>query len=80
MEQPEKKRMGRPPKNPALGTLTAAQRKQQERFRQAARLDYRTEHEWTEADCLRALARPLWRGTPLARAAWEKLGKLHGYL
>lgn len=79
MEQTGKKRMGRPPKNPVLGARSAADRQRDKRVKQDEALNNRDSHEWDEADCLRALARPGWRGTPMGEAAWRQLGILLKY-
>jgi len=40
---------GRPAKRPSVGAMTAAERKREQRARQAEAIQERDSHEWTEA-------------------------------
>ena len=78
MENLVKKR-GRPPKNPAIGSKTVAQRQREYRERQRASLVTRQSHEWTRRECLEALSGTYWENDAIGKAAWLQLGKLLGY-
>ena len=78
MENPVKKR-GRPPKNPAIGTRTTAERQREYRERQRASLATRESHEWTRRECLEALSGTYRENDAIGKAAWLQLGKLLGY-
>ncbi len=70
---------------PTIGrtAMTTAERKRGQRARQRAALvapaedGGKAEADWTAQECLLALQ--TMPGTPTAKAAWEQLGKLHGY-
>jgi hypothetical protein len=69
---------GRKPTRPN-GAMTPAQRKAEQRSRQATAINERDSHEWTEAECLLVLAGKTWRGTVIDRQAWLRIGQLRGY-
>lgn len=71
---------GRPAKRPTLGAMTAAQRKREQRTRQAEAIQERDSHEWTEAECLAVLSGTQWRGGAIDKAAWEQLGRLRCFV
>lgn len=71
---------GRPAKRPALGAMTAAERKREQRARQAEAIQERDSHEWTEAECLAVLTGNQWRGGAIDKAAWEQLGRLRNFV
>lgn len=78
-EKPQEKR-GRLAKRPRLGAMSAAERKREQRTRQAEAIHARESHEWTEAECLAVLTGTQWRGGAIDRAAWSQLGRLRGFV
>lgn len=74
-----------PPKKrgrPSTGrSASAAERKRAQRQRIQERLnDFELRPEdWTEAECLLALANGQWKGRPLGQKAWRRLGEIWGY-
>lgn len=78
MEQEQKKR-GRPPKNPAIGARSAAERQRLKREKQQEAISTRDSHELTIAECLAVLNGTRWRDGPIGKGAWEQLGKLLKY-
>ena len=76
--EPEKTKRGRKPIKRS-GAMTPAQRKREQRIRQAEAASYRDSHELTAAECLAILCGSRWRGGPIDRGAWLQLGKLRGY-
>ena len=76
MEISPRKR-GRPP----IGNvaMTQAQRKQEQRNRQVENL-MSDNHEMTDAECLAVLVGKRWRGGPIDKSAWMRLGKLRGFM
>jgi hypothetical protein len=78
MENRESKR-GRPPKNPAIGTKTNAQRQREYRERQKESIATRHSHEWTVSECLSVLSGTYRENDALGKAAWMQLGALLGY-
>ena len=71
---------GRPAKRPRLGAMTAAERKREQRIRQAEAIQERDSYQWTEAECLAVLAGTQWRGGGIDQAAWYQLGRLRGFV
>lgn len=71
---------GRPAQRPALGAMTAAERKREQRARQAAAIHERDSHEWVESECLAVLTGSRWRGGAIDKAAWEQLGRLRNFV
>ncbi|MGE3542225.1 MAG: hypothetical protein AB7N91_33020 [Candidatus Tectimicrobiota bacterium] len=71
---------GRPAKRPTLGAMTTAQRKREQRARQAEAIQNSDGHEWTDAECLAVLNGAQWRGGAIDKAAWEQLGRLRGFV
>lgn len=68
---------------PAAGQAhTPAQRKRAQRERDNHAIAETPVGEWSERLCLIALSNPVHKcpGNDLARAAWEQLGKLRGFL
>jgi len=80
MGETKAKRQGRGEKRPGLGAMTAAERKREQRTRQAEAIHERDSHEWNEAECLAVLAGARWRGGAIDRAAWAQLGRLRGFV
>lgn len=74
------KKRGRPAQRPTLGAMTAAERKRDQRARQAAAIYERDNHEWTESECLAVLTGSRWRGGAIDKAAWEQLGRLRNFV
>ncbi len=74
------KQRGRPETRPGLGAMTAAERKREQRTRQAEAIHERDSHEWAEAECLAVLTGARWRGGAIDRAAWIQLGRLRGFV
>lgn len=71
---------GRKPKNPVLGAMDAAKRKQEQRTRQAEAIYQRDSHEWTDAECMAILAKKSYGKSAVGQQAWEQLGKLRGWI
>lgn len=78
MENRESKR-GRPPKNPAIGSKTVAQRQREYRERQKESIATGNSHEWTVSECLAVLSGTYRENNAIGKAAWLQLGKLLGY-
>jgi hypothetical protein len=76
METTQKKR-GRPPVRDVA--MTPAQRKQQQRVRQAQNV-MSDNHEMTDAECLAILVGKRWRGGAIDKGAWQRLGQLRGFV
>lgn len=76
----ELSKRGRKPKNPALGAMTPAQRKREQRARQAEAAATGEVAEFTDADCLAVLNGKRWRNGAIDKAAWLRLGQLRGFL
>lgn len=80
----ESKKRGRP--SIKAKSMTAAERKREQRSRQKTSLmapeghGGKPESEWTAQECLSALQDTKIRGTPIGKAAWEQLGKLQGFM
>ena len=80
----EQKRRGRPPMG--ARSMTPAERKREQRSRQKTALmgaagdGGKAEEDWTEQECIFALQDPKIKGTPIAKAAWQQLGKLQGFM
>lgn len=36
--------------------------------------------QWPERICLQVLADPRWKGGPMSKAAWKRLGEIHKWL
>ena len=74
----DEKKVGRPPKNPALGAMTAAERKKSSRRKISELGD---SHEtWTEAQCLYALQSKILKNSETGRRAWIRLGIIHKFM
>ena len=60
----------------------AAKRKQRQRERDATLINEGKDDQWSERHCLAILADPRWRSgnQAMAQAAWERLGKLRGWM
>lgn len=58
------------------GAMTAAERKREQRIRQAEAVYQRDSHTWTDAECLAILGKKQWHGGAIDKMAWEQLGKL----
>lgn len=80
MSEKKPENRGRPAKRPRLGAMTAAERKREQRTRQAEAIQERDSHEWTEAECLAVLTGTQWRGGAIDRGAWYQLGRLRGFV
>lgn len=76
METAPKKR-GRPPIGKVA--MTPAQRKTEQRIRQAENL-MSDSHELTDAECLAILTGKRWRGGAIDKGAWQRLGHLRGFV
>lgn len=65
---------GRKPIGPQA--MTPAQRKREQRTSALTRIMECHSHEWKESDCLMVLQMAKFRNTPIARGAYDQLGRL----
>jgi hypothetical protein len=59
--------------------MTTAQRKQEQRARQAEHVMCDS-HTWTDAECLAILVGKRWRCGAIDKAAWQRLGELRNFV
>ncbi len=59
---------------------TSAARKRDQRARDKTMAIETESDQWPERVCLSVLADPRWKGGPLCKAAWKRLGEIYEWL